>query len=193
MKLKILTGLIGVLLLSTTASALTLEGACKIRFFGQSTLHNFDGKVACQPFSLSGEGPGESGSALQKPRVKILVREMDTNNSSRDEKMHAMFEEEKYPEIQSQLADLALQELLQQLQERVEIPETFEFDLQIRQIKQRLKATTRELLITPEQISFMMDFPLSLASFQLKPPSVLGFIKVDDQVQVEVEVLLRQQ
>lgn len=193
MKLKILTGLIGVLLLSTTASATTLDGVCEIRFFGQSTLHDFVGKVTCQPFSLSDEGPRDTDGRLQAPRVKVLVREMDTDNTRRDKTMRAMFEEDKYPEIQSQLADLDLAALLQQLQEREEVPETLEFDLQIRQIKQRVKATTRERRVTPEQISFILDFPLSLASFQLKPPSVLGFIKVDDQVLVEVEVLLRQQ
>jgi len=118
---------------------------------------------------------------------------MNTESTGRDEKMRAMFEEETYPEIQGLFGDLNPESLLQQLQESKELPETLEFVLQIRQIKQQVKAKTHDLLVSPEQISFMMDFPLSLASFQLKPPSVLGFIKVDDRVQVEVKVLLRQQ
>ncbi len=170
-----------------------LEGSCDILFSGQSTLHNFDGKVACQPFSLISEAGKEPQDIPQQPVIKVLVGEMDTDNTGRDKKMRAMFEEETYPEIQGLFGDLDPESLLQQLQESEELPETLEFDLQIRQIKQRVKATTHDLLITPEQISFMMDFPLSLASFQLKPPSVLGFIKVDDRVQVEVKVLLRQQ
>lgn len=193
MKLKILTGVIGFLLLATTASALMLEGSCDILFSGRSTLHNFDGKVSCQPFSLISEAGKELQDMPRQPVIKVLVSEMNTESTGRDEKMRAMFEEETYPEIQGLFGDLNPESLLQQLQESKELPETLEFVLQIRQIKQQVKAKTHDLLVSPEQISFMMDFPLSLASFQLKPPSVLGFIKVDDRVQVEVKVLLRQQ
>jgi hypothetical protein len=193
MKLKILASAIGFLLLATAASALMLDGSCDILFSGKSTLHNFDGKVACQPFSLTSEGTTETSDILRQPVVKVLVGEMNTGRTGRDEKMRAMFEEEKYPEIQGWFGGLEPVNLLQQLRENGVFPETLEFDLQIRQIKQRIKATTRDLIVSPEQVSFMMDFPLSLASFELKPPSVLGFIKVDDQVQVEVKVLLRQQ
>jgi hypothetical protein len=70
-------------------------------------------------------------------------------------------------------------------------PGHLEFDLRIREISQRVQAMTRDLVITPEQISFAMEFTLSLASFLLQPPSVLGFIKVDDQVQVKARVLLK--
>ena len=48
-----------------------------------------------------------------------------------------------------------------------------------------------DLVVTPGQISFTMELTLSLASFQLQAPSVLGFIKVDDQVQIETRVFLQ--
>lgn len=193
MQLKVLISAISFLLLATVASALTLQGRCDIHFSGESTLHDFDGNVACQPFTLTSDAVRETGSRLRQPVVTVMVREMNTDNTARDKKMRAMFEEEKYPEIQGLFGDLDPEKILQQWQEQEGARGTLTFDLQIRQVKQRVTATTRDLLVTPEQISFVMSFPVSLASFQLKPPSVLGFIKVDDQVHVDVKVFLVQQ
>ena len=191
MKHKILASMTMFLLLATAASALTLDGNCDIRFFGQSTLHGFDGQVACQPFTLSSEGETGKHSIIRQPVITVLVGEMDTDNSSRDKKMHAMFEQDKYPQIQGLFADLDPELLLQQLQAEDETPGQLEFDLRVREINQRVLAATRDLVVTAEQISFTMEFTLSLTSFELQAPSVLGFIKVDDQVQVKVRVFLR--
>lgn len=191
MNYKILASMTLFLLFATTAPAMTLEGSCDIRFFGQSTLHGFDGQAACQPFTLNSEGETGKYGIMRQPVIKVLVGEMDTDNSSRDKKMHAMFEQDKYPQILGLFADLDPEVTLMQLKAADEAAGQLEFDLRIRAINQRVQAVTRDLVVTPEQISFVMEFPLSLASFQLKPPSVLGFIKVDNQVQVEVRVLLR--
>jgi hypothetical protein len=205
MKLNILVSMIAFLLLATTATALTLEGSCDIKFFGESTLHGFDGQAACQPFTLSSEektgaSDGEGGASeaktgqsgiIRQPVVKVLVGEMDTDNSSRDKKMYAMFEQDKYPEIQVLFADLDPDVILQQLQVSETVPGSLEFDLRIREISMPVQAVVRDLVVTPERFLFVMEFPLSLASFQLKAPSVLGFIRVDDQVRVEIDVLLR--
>ncbi len=205
MKLKILTGITAFLLLATTATALTLEGTCDIRFFGESTLHGFDGQAPCQPFTLTSDGEsganeekavaseGESGKSgiIRQPVVKVLVGEMDTDNSSRDKKMYAMFEQDKYPEIQGLFADLDPDVILPQLQATETVAGSLEFNLRIREISLPVQAEISDLVVTPERILFVMEFPLSLASFQLKAPSVLGFIRVDDQVRVEVNVFLR--
>lgn len=193
MRHKILASLTVFLLLATTATALTLEGSCDIRFFGESTLHGFDGQVTCQPFTLISVAETGKSGVIQQPMVEVLVVEMDTDNSARDKKMHAMFEQNNYPLIQGLFADLDPDLVLQQLQTVETTPGHLEFDLRIREISQRVQALTHDLVITPEQISFTMGFTLSLASFQLQPPSVLGFIKVDDQVQVEAKVLLQRQ
>jgi hypothetical protein len=190
MKHKALASMVVLLLLATTASALTLEGSCDIRFFGRSTLHNFDGTAACQPFTLATSGEiGDSG-IIPQTVVEVLVEEMDTGNSIRDKQMHAMFEQKSYPHIQGLFTDLDPDVVMQQLQAKIGASAHLEFDLRIRDISQRVKAVTRDLVVNPEQISFTMEFPVSLVSFQLHPPSVLGFIKVDDQIQAEVRVLL---
>ncbi len=190
MKHKTLASMVVFLLLATTASALTLEGNCDIRFFGRSTLHGFDGTAACQPFSLATSGEIRDSAVIQQTVVEVLVEEMDTDNAIRDKQMHAMFEQKSYPKIQGLFTDLDPDVVMQQLQAKDNASSHLEFDLRIRDISQRVQAVTRDLVVNPEQISFTMEFPVSLASFQLQPPSVLGFIKVDDQIQVEVSVLL---
>jgi hypothetical protein len=193
MKRKTLASMVIFLLLATTATALTLEGSCDLRFIGQSTLHGFNGKGVCQPFTLTSAAETGGSGIIRQAVVEVLVAEMNTDNSDRDKKMHAMFEQKTYPQIQGLFADLDPDLVLQRMQGMDAAPGRLEFDLRIREISQRVQAVTRNLAITPEQISFTMEFPLSLASFQLRPPSVLGFIKVDDQIQVEARVVLRQQ
>ena len=191
MNRKILASTTLFLLLATTATALTLDGSCDIGFFGQSTLHGFEGKVTCQPFTLTSAGETGEDRVIRQAVVEVLVGEMDTDNSGRNTKMRDMFEQKSYPQIQGLFDDFDPDLVLQQLQGLGSVPGHLEFDLRIREISQRVQAVTRDLVITPERISFAMEFPLSLASFQLQPPSVLGFIKVDDQVQVKARVLLK--
>jgi hypothetical protein len=191
MNRKILASTVLFLLLATTATALTFDGSCDIRFFGQSTLHSFEGKVACQPFTLTSAGETGEDKLVRQAVVEVLVGEMDTDNSGRDTKMRDMFEQKSYPQIQGLFADFDPDLVLQQLQGVESTPGHLNFDLRIREINQRVQAMTRDLVITPEQISFEMEFPLSLASFQLQPPSALGFIKVKDQIQVKAKVLLQ--
>ena len=50
-----------------------------------------------------------------------------------------------------------------------------------------------EVKISPEQIWVIIEFPVSLASFDLKPPSVMGIIRVADEVRVEVQTTLHRQ
>lgn len=180
-----------VLLACTNVAAITLDGRCAIRFYGESTLHDFEGQVACQPFLLEGHAVAGEKEIILEPEVIVLVTEMDTDNDGRDKKMHSMFDSDNYPEIKGLFADLDPEQVMQQLKKTGQGEGTLEFDLQIRDIKQRIKASTRELTITPEQIGFVMEFPLSLSSYALEPPSVLGMIKVDDQVRVETHVILQ--
>jgi hypothetical protein len=187
---KILPTVLAILLLVTSADAMVLDGRCEVRFFGKSTLHDFDGKVTCQPFSLHGETSASGGDVLRAPVISILVKEMDTDISGRNKKMQAMFESDRFPTIQGKFTDLDPVAVLQQLKEGGETAGHLAFDLQIRETSKPVVASTRDFLVTPEQISFRMEFSLSLADYQLEPASILGLIRVDDQVRVEVMVVL---
>jgi hypothetical protein len=181
---------LAILLLATYADALTLDGQCEFQFFAKSTLHDFEGKGTCQPFFLNSERMASGEELIKAPSIVVLVNGMDTDNSARDKKMYAMFENQRFPEIKGLFSDLKAETILQQLKDEGDTAGHLDFNLQIRTISKPVAATARDLLITPEQISFRMEFPLSLADFQLDPPSVLGMIRVDDQVRVEVMVVL---
>lgn len=193
MKLSFLTSVTVLFLLLTPAAAMTLEGRCEIKFFGRSTLHDFQGKVDCQPFSLASTARTDGVEIIQRPTIKVLVREMSTGNSARDKKMLAMFEQGTYPEIHGLFNDLDPEQMLQHLKAETGNPATLEFELLIRQQTRRIQAPVRDLNVTQERISFVVDFPLALSDFRLEPPSFLGMIRVDDQVRVEVHVVLLRQ
>jgi len=184
---------LALLLLSGNAAAMTLDGRCAIRFYAASTLHDFEGQATCQPFVLAAELLPDSREVVRQPVVTVLVNEMDTDNSGRDEKMRKMFDSARFPTITGAFADLDVAALLQQFAQAKPGPGTLEFTLQIRDVTQKVAATVRDLARTPEQITFTLEFPLSLASYALEPPSVLGMIKVDDRVRVVARVILSRQ
>jgi len=178
------------LILATSAGATPLDGECSIRFFGKSTLHDFAGQAACQPFVLQTQGDESGRQVIEPTVVAVPVSRMDTDNDRRDKKMWAMFDGTNFPEIKGHFAALDPDVVLEQLKATENGQGSLEFDLQIREVTQHIKANTNVLTITPEQIVFTMEFPLSLASFELKPPSVMGIIRVADEVRVEVQTTL---
>lgn len=182
-----------VLSLAVYAEAATLDGECTIHFFGKSTLHDFEGQVTCQPFVLQTEAAESGRQVIRQQVVTVLVSEMGTDNDGRDKKMRAMFDSTNFPEIKGHFADLEPEVILEQLKATENGQGSLEFDLQIRKITQHIKAKTSLLTIGPEQIVFTMEFPLSLASFELKPPSVMGIIRVANDVQVVVQTTLHRQ
>lgn len=181
------------LFLVANAEAATLNGDCSVRFYGQSTLHDFEGQVACQPFIMQTEQSPIGGQVVRAPVVTVRVSEMNTDNASRDKKMRVMFDNEHYPEIKGQLVGLDHELTLEELTSAGNGPGRLEFDLQIKGITQRVKAKAREVKVSPEQIGLIIEFPLSLASFELEPPSVMGIIRVADEVRVEVQTTLHRQ
>lgn len=79
-----------VLLLNTSiAHAEVFTGECSIRFFGDATLHGFEGKTACKPFTLTGE---KETKIIRRPVVTVRVDSMDTDSDNRDKKMRDMFD-----------------------------------------------------------------------------------------------------
>lgn len=192
MTLRILAILI-ILQIATSVSAAEMSGSCHIQFFGESTLHGFEGQVACQPFVLADGSQSMPGQENHAESISVRVAEMDTDNASRDKKLRTMFQSEAYPLIQGLFANIDADQVVSRLQAAGETSETLNFDLNIREITLPIQAAIRDLKVAAEKVSFSLQFPLSLASFQLEPPSVLGFIRVNDKVQVEVRVVLQRQ
>ncbi len=66
----------------------------------------------------------------------------------------------------------------------------FEFTLKIRNIALAQRVEVSNLQENDKQITFDLAFDLSLNRYQLNPPGFLGLIRVGDQVQLKISVLL---
>lgn len=183
--MRIFITLILFVLLTAPACANTLNGNCEILFFGSSTLHDFEGKGSCKAFSLDIDADGK----LNDTRLEVPVIGMDTDNDGRDENMHEMFEAKKFPHIVGTLQPAKLSELRSQLHQAATEGTTFPLNLRIRDTDQQLQAHVLQLVDTAKAFSVDLEFPLSLESYQLDPPSVL-FISVDDEIRVQVKLHL---
>ena len=62
--------------------------------------------------------------------------------------------------------------------------------LRIRDVERKVRATAGNLKESGERITFDLEFPVSLGEFDLKPPSVLGIIRVGDKVSVKATFTL---
>jgi len=176
------------LALSTSAAADTFEGTCQIRFFGDSTLHSFEGRGDCQPFSLADEQVG-AAPQIAASEIEVQVAGLDTDNSSRDKKMREMFDSENFPLIIARFRELDSEELLASWQS---FPQgELAFDLSIRGLIRPVTATVRNLTVSEQSIDLTLEFTLSLENFALEAPGVLGIIRVDDLVKVEVDTQLK--
>ena len=173
--MRYLLGLFLTFTLSSTVFATDYRGECAIAFHGSSTLHDIHGKAACQPFTVS-----KVDGVVDMSKLTVAVAGMDTDNSKRDKKMREMFEEKKYPVITGSAGPVALKDVHSKVS----------FNLKIRDIVKPVTATVTNYLETDSRISADVAFTLSLADYQLKPPSVLGMIKVGDKVSVKATIVL---
>jgi len=172
---RYLLSLILIFALSSTVFATDYHGECAIAFKGSSTLHDFHGKAACQPFTVS-----RIDGVVDMSNLTVAIAGMDTDNSKRDKKMREMFDEKKYPVITASSGPVALKDVRNRVS----------FKLKIRDIVKPVTATVTNFVETDSRISADVAFTLSLAEYQLKPPSVLGMIKVDDKISVKATIVL---
>jgi hypothetical protein len=167
------------------ALATDYQGSCSVIFQGSSTLHDFEGKGSCQPFHVS-----ENVGIMIIPELSVAVSTMDTDNSKRDKKMRKMFNAENYPLIKGGIEPVSIADIRKALHENKEGHSEVVFLLQIRDIEKPVTATLQNIIEAEGQISADMTFAISLADYQLKPPSVLGIIRVGDNINVTTSLLL---
>jgi len=174
------------LTLSSTVFATDYRGSCTVIFQGSSTLHGFQGKAHCQPFAVS-----KTDGVLDISKISLAVADMDTDNAKRDRKMREMFEEKRFPVITGSAGPVALQDIRTgSKKEGSDSASKAVIRLKIRDIAKPVTATVTNFVETEARITADLAFTLSLAEYQLKPPSVLGLIRVDDKVSVTATVTL---
>jgi hypothetical protein len=150
-----------------------------VQFKGTSTLHDFEGGAVTQPFPATFTDDTATGSMRVSTEVALKVLDMTTEHGKRDKNMYKMLDEQNHKLIKGSL-------------ENAVIPQkgtgTVTLRLMICGVEQEVTATISEVERTDEQINCRMAFPVSLAAFNLKAPSVMGLIKVGDTVEVECAI-----
>jgi len=177
--------LVWLLCLAAPAAATSLEGGCAVRFFGDSTLHAFEGTGGCEPFSMAVEN-ADGKNLVRNARVEVNVASLDTDIALRNKQMRAMFDSEHFPRIVGRFGDFNPDALLRTWEDSPDAG--LDFDLTIRDVSRPVKARVHALQVTADQIDFTLDFTLSLSSFGLDAPTVLGIIRVADEVRLAIDV-----
>jgi polyisoprenoid-binding protein YceI len=163
------------------AGALPVAGSCTVRFFGTSTLHDFEGTAPCALLAI--EPPDASGQYAA--RAEVAIARIETGNWRRDERMREMFEAEKFPRIVASFA--AVDPAALRSQRAGALP----FRLALHGVERNVAPEISGYAEEPgKRARFRAAFPLSLRDFKLEAPVVLGFVRVGDAVRVEVDVEL---
>lgn len=181
--MRYLISLLALLLLAGPLGATEMPGNCKVEFFGSSTLHDFEGTGLCKPFALQLDSEA-TGRAGVPGGIRVEVSSMQTGNSARDEKMRDMFQAGSWPVISAAVTDVDFVPVLTRLRQGGEEP--FTFTLRIRDVERTVSGRISHAGFEGENLAFDLDFELSLKAFGLKPPGVLGIIRVSDAVRVRV-------
>jgi len=168
------------------AAALELNGTCQVEFVGTTTFHGFEGKAECAPFTLDLSEEGR----FQPAELSVPVVRMTTDNDARDQKMREMLEGADYPEIVGHFDGGALAELRGRVRAALQSHETVPLQLKIRDTVKPVPATVTRLIDSAEAFSVDLEFPVSLKAYDLKAPSVLGLLRVNDEIRVHVSLHL---
>jgi polyisoprenoid-binding protein YceI len=178
------------LLLASSAWGAVLDGTCEVAFVGTSTLHDFSGKGACIPFQVTLGAKMDSARVEDGQGIRVAVTGMDTANRKRDAKMREMFDCDHFPFVLGTLPAFDPRQLAEKLRAARE-GTPLAFDLTIRDITRHIEARALHFREDEKEITFELDFDLSLQEYQLEPPSVLGIIGVGDTVSVKAPFRLR--
>ena len=176
------------LLLGTPALADGIRGTCGFRFSATSTLHDFAGAGTCRPFSAPLLRDAEGKSVLAMVDVEVPVAEMSTGNDKRDREMRTMFQSDRHPAIRASARDVDTGALRGRAAADPEGKAPLQITLTIRGVERTIDATVNHLETEGGRVACDIAFPVSLKEFDLKPPSVLGIIRVGDRVDVTARI-----
>ena len=185
------TAAIAVLAPPPSARADGWSGTCEVRFRGTSTLHDFTGKVRCQPFRLGVATAGGGRTIVPAAEVAVLAREMDTGNGTRDRQMRETLQSDGFPRIRANFGPIDPESIRQELRTAPQARVPLDFTLTIRDVGRPVHAFAGHFRETGAEVSFEVDFTVSLKDFRLPPPRALfGLVRVGDSVHVTAAVRL---
>lgn len=162
------------------------SGTCSLMFSGTSTLHDFEGSAAATSVLAQWlEAPQAAGRMLTIDAV-FAVKDLTTQHAKRDRNMYAMFDQTHHPFIRGHLEGLPLPLTTA----GTPPPDRASVDLVIQDRTNQVPVSIRNWKEHDGSLAFDVVFPVSLTRSGLKPPSVLGLIRVGDEVNVSAHVTL---
>jgi hypothetical protein len=153
-----------------------LAALARIGFQATSTLHDFEGTVMSQPFVLVLSSKSWSAEAT------VLGSEMTTAHEKRDVNMRKMLESNQHPRLYGVVSNAVIP---------TAAATNASLTLRIRDRSIDLPVTISGWSETPEEVRFQATWKLSLKQYKLKPPSVLGVVRVGDEVRLVAQVTAR--
>ncbi|MHB1013423.1 MAG: YceI family protein [Desulfobacteria bacterium] len=168
----------------------TIRGTCDVAFLVTATLHDVPGSARCLPFSAVLARDAAGRQVIPTVEVEVPVAGMDTRNATRDGKMREMFLSERFPRIHAAALDVDVERLRAEIGKGRGGDPSIDLLLRIRDVERKVRATAGNLKESGEQVTFDIEFPVSLKEFDLKAPSVLGIIRVGDKVSVKTTFAL---
>ncbi len=176
---------------ATAQSSDQWNGSCEITFSGKSTLHNFSGTVKTEPFTVAISDLTQASTAKVSSRVKVKAAKMDTKSAKRDTKMHDVLQVAAFPDIIVDVTKLMASSTKPVLEGNIPRPTVIPFTLTIKGGEQQLIGKVGDWSYSDKRITCTVFFPVSLKTSGLVVPSVLGFIKVQDQILVVAKLTLK--
>ena len=168
----------------------TIRGVCDVAFLITSTLHDIPGSARCLPFEAVLARDAAGNLVIPSVEVEVPVAGMETRNKTRDGQMREMFQSERFPRIHAAARDVDVDRLRMELGKGREGKAPLDLILRIRDMERTVRAMTGNLKESGERVTFDLEFPVPLGEFDLKPPSVLGIIRVGDKVYVKATFTL---
>ncbi len=157
------------------------ENQSALKFSFKSTLHSVEGTA--KKFDGTLLIDSEGGFLIHSANVDFDISSMDTKNSKRDEDMKKMFQSDLYPKITFIMADQSFPAASNEALLRGK--------LTIRNISQPVEINAHLEKIEGGYI-LSGEAQLSLKAFSLKPPSVIGLIRVFDPVKIKFKIFLKE-
>lgn len=182
-----------VVAVSQTVSAQTEKwsGSCEVTFSGASTLHDFSGKVTSEPFTVAVSGFDEPTSARVTCKVIVKAKGMDTGNEKRDEAMYKSLDVVTYPEIVVDISELKAAETQPVTDGNLPRPTVIPFTMSLKGKTHQLNGSVSDWTYDGRTVACTVSFPVSLNDSGVKPPSVLGVVKVKDEIKVSAHLRLK--
>jgi polyisoprenoid-binding protein YceI len=163
----------------------TWSGTARISFDGTSTLHDWGGKVAVEPFKADVTMSGDKPQRV-KAEVTVKAANMDTAEPKRDANMRKAMKVDAHPLIVGKI-DAKFSEIA-----ATSTPTKLPIELNLLGKPQNVTGTISNWKLTGKKATFDLDFPVSLKASGISVPTVLLFIKVGDGIKVHATVTLTQ-